>query len=1161
MHTAGDNFVLREMTRKWRSRIFHEPCDDGRQRSLFPLPTLKGSGDITGQVCSSVTKRLHRREHIRQRVNMAIDAMNSLFYGKRVPQGGEVASLSELPLGQRECLKSLVQRVSAFGPPPPAASRSRALQALRASSGGYCEPEAGVGDVVSMELSQLSLPTGLVAGVPLESSLEEPLKEMVRNFEDWMLLDSGAWGAICDEAHKIKPYDDPSLSDRQTYLDFLHHLYKCGILGTTSCCRGRVGAFCVSKKPKTVDGKLQLRQRLILDCRQVNLQFREPPHCELGALSAVTELVLDPSDTLFVSGSDIQDCFYAAKISSEMANFFCLLSDISGDEARLVFGDSFQETPGNRISPCITVLPMGFSWSFYLIQKLHEQSALRALQCNRDMLVLDGYPAPQLSGCSAAAMPYCDNVHSLSLDQESCRKGKRDMCNDLTGMGFTLHEDVEACDYFPTLGGIIDGKNGIVKPTPTRAWNIILAFESLLEGDVDWVVLRRLLGHAMTICTINRNGMSIFRSLYDFVEAAPKPRRLNGKERREVLNFVGLVPLLVGELKRPWSTTISCSDASPEGYGVCQRQLDKQCVHELGSWQDRWRFRHLEPGLWRPRERAQGLDSLGDFRTARVFKNEETVEDLYEYNNFFPEVPFGVTDAQHWKTKLMGMWSDTSDHITVKEGRSLVLAIKRLCRSSSSRGLRHLILVDSFSLSSKGRASSFKLLRCLQQISALCMAGGFSVRVRWVPSERNVADAPSRGQINPGAYQAQWPPADKSIQTQAHGEARAEPSRQVLWPNPACAQQSESVQTSPEAEASLATFEGDEGCLLETTEGDWSGQGSARGCEDSGKPKWPHHSGTEVSFSSHRDAVRRLLPEVFEFLQGRRAGTSSQRLHRHAHGRVHGPDVLGRKGRQRGRESASKRRVLPLPVEGQDGTLTKGVERVEKRSSPRKPDSNTHAAGIRHVNADGSPRSQKHGAETHSRFRHLHEARGVHRSQSEICDTSGQRRGSTIPVAYHCGSPFRRQTSRQNRSLRQQHTTGFKSENVDRSFAAADGKEQTEQRVSPVRLHLRGVPQEFATVGVMLGVPSLHPYQLRHGGAAEDLNGGQRGHQGVKARGRWQTDASVRRYTKVGKIQQLMNQLLPGGLAFCQWSHRNLERVMKGLVPSKGFGVPKSVRM
>ena len=66
-------------------------------------------------------------------------------------------------------------------------------------------------------------------------------------------------------------------------------------------------------------------------------------------------------------------------------------------------------------------------------------------------------------------MTYCDNVHSLWLSREACQKGKDLMCGDLQDLGFSLHEDIEATDFFPTLGVIIDGKAGVVKPIPTRA--------------------------------------------------------------------------------------------------------------------------------------------------------------------------------------------------------------------------------------------------------------------------------------------------------------------------------------------------------------------------------------------------------------------------------------------------------------------------------------------------------------------------------------------------------------------------------------------------------------------------------------------------------------------------------------------------------------------
>ena len=93
--------------------------------------------------------------------------------------------------------------------------------------------------------------------------------------------------------------------------------------------------------------------------------------------------------------------------------------------------------------------------------------------------------------------------------------------------------------------------------------------------------------------------------------------------------------------------------------------------------------------------------------------------------------------------------------------------------------------------------------------------------------------------------------------------------------------------------------------------------------------------------------------------------------------------------------------------------------------------------------------------------------------------------------------------------------------------------------------------QEMSAAGERLRLVGLHPYQLRHGGAADDLNAKERDHQGVKSRGRWQTDQSVRRYTKVGKIQQILNQLSPANLAYCRRSHRNLFKAFSGKVAPK----------
>ena len=82
----------------------------------------------------------------------------------------------------------------------------------------------------------------------------------------------------------------------------------------------------------------------------------------------------------------------------------------------------------------------------------------------------------------------------------------------------------------------------------------------------------------------------------------------------------------------------------------------------------------------------------------------------------------------------------------------------------------------------------------------------------------------------------------------------------------------------------------------------------------------------------------------------------------------------------------------------------------------------------------------------------------------------------------------------------------------------------------------------------MLNLPKLHPHQLRHGGATEELTSRLRAFNQIKARGRWMTDQSVRRYAKVGRVQDLPNKMSPSQTRYCQWSEKNMERVFLGQV-------------
>ena len=152
-----------------------------------------------------------------------------------------------------------------------------------------------------------------------------------------------------------------------------------------------------------------------------------------------------------------------------------------------------------------------------------------------------------------------------------------------------------------------------------------------------------------------------------------------------------------------------------------------------------------------------GQNVFWDVSTAGFVSEVVQQSEQYISNNDFPEVPHNIIQPDEWSTVCMGKWKHVDEAITIKEGRALVLALRRLARAQWSRGHKHLILLDNLALTfsvAKGRASNHTLLRINQKISALSLAGGFAVRVRWIPSELNNADGPSRGQIKPGPFAA-----------------------------------------------------------------------------------------------------------------------------------------------------------------------------------------------------------------------------------------------------------------------------------------------------------------------------------------------------------------------------------------------------------------------
>lgn len=112
-----------------------------------------------------------------------------------------------------------------------------------------------------------------------------------------------------------------------------------------------------------------------------------------------------------------------------------------------------------------------------------------------------------------------------------------------------------------------------------------------------------------------------------------------------------------------------------------------------------------------------------------------------------PEVCEEWTKPAGWVECFRTRWR-VREHNNIGELRMVVSAVRHFARRSEGNSARVMVVTDSLvSLGcvAKGRSSSFPPSRLLRCLAAFCLAGQIKVYTRFVRSENNSADGPSRG--------------------------------------------------------------------------------------------------------------------------------------------------------------------------------------------------------------------------------------------------------------------------------------------------------------------------------------------------------------------------------------------------------------------------------
>eukprot|EP00899_Mesostigma_viride_P024406 jgi/Mesvir1/514/Mv11377-RA.1 len=272
--------------------------------------------------------------------------------------------------------------------------------------------------------------------------------------------------------------------------------------------------------------------------------------------------------------------------------------------------------------------------------------------------------------------------------------------------------------------GIEFCQDGSMRPSAARMAALVRDTQAMLgRGRATYHQLASLLGRWVWVHLLRRGLLSIWFHAYRLLQQVLVHKRgwsyrLWGSVREELQAAMDLAPLVHAQRDQPLSCTVVATDASTHGSGVVYSRWEAPAVRGLSNCRERKGWKTL----------------CVDSETASVERTGE--------------IEHRAMAAAQWRTALAHRWLDPSAHINEKEIRAAVQGIEWGLRSQVHWQQRHVRLVDNSAVVGalvKGRSSSYRLNAWCRRAIALGLASNTRYHWVYVRSERNPADAPSRG--------------------------------------------------------------------------------------------------------------------------------------------------------------------------------------------------------------------------------------------------------------------------------------------------------------------------------------------------------------------------------------------------------------------------------
>lgn len=323
------------------------------------------------------------------------------------------------------------------------------------------------------------------------------------------------------------------------------------------------------------------------------MEFKLPPKTRLVSGSQIAEVWTPSGETVFVSGGDVEDAFYNLGLGN-LSSWFGLKS-LDAESCGATHVDGRPVGKGEEVTPVLTALPMGFSWSLHLCQCAVEEVLKRALPGVEQ--IVDGRPAPVLDDSTVAWLAYVDSLCLFGTDPALVQRHRQMVLQEFQAAGLVLYEIFDPVQDQVMLGYQMGGGKEITDDA-NRLHRFIASVRYLLgHRKMSGVLMEVVLGHFVSLALVRRDLLCVPSQCYAFVQAAGRRWvAMPGGVRRELRQMLALLPLARSEIGVKHNLTATTSDASGAdgcfGFGLCATELRDQAeAHDIGRWNERWRFR------------------------------------------------------------------------------------------------------------------------------------------------------------------------------------------------------------------------------------------------------------------------------------------------------------------------------------------------------------------------------------------------------------------------------------------------------------------------------------------------------------------------------------------------------------------------------------------